>query len=110
MTDALLFGAVLLATFAWSATTIWYSVRAKWWRNEYGINTWAVSFIISFTMVRLCVLIAYPGLQDHAVNTWIGVCTYVALAISGAHRLYLLEKAQREGETGLHRRSTDKTT
>lgn len=105
---------IFTAALAWNACVIWYSLRAKWWKNIYGINTWLVSFIISIALDRLCVLVLFPEVNGYT-STWIGIFTYVGLAVTGFQRTYLLEKAQREGEREgkqlqtLHQKATEHT-
>lgn len=99
--------AIYSAAAVWTVMVIWYSVRAKWWKGEYGINTWLVSFIIAVALDRLALLILFEGFLPPLLSYYIGFSTYFILAGAGVQRLYLLEKAQREGETSLLRRSTD---
>lgn len=98
---------IFFAAIAWLGCVGWYSIRAKWWRNIYGINTWMVSFTIAVALTRLAIVTLYPHLYDTMVSDIVGLTTYVLLAIAGFQRTYLIEKAQQEGETNYHRRVTD---
>jgi hypothetical protein len=98
---------IFMAAVAWLGCVGWYSIRAKWWRNVYGINTWLVSFTIAVAMIRLAVVTLYPHLYDTQVSDLVGLSTYLLLAFAGFQRTYLIEKAQQEGEANYHRRVTD---
>lgn len=108
LTAAVLGISILFAAVAWLTCVTWYSITAKWWHNAYGINTWMVSFTITVALTRLAVLVLAPDFLSPLVSSWIGISTYVLLAIAGFQRLYLIDKAQREGENNYHRRVTDK--
>lgn len=107
MKEQILGLAIYTAAIMWTVMVVWYSIRARWWKGEYGINTWLVSFTIAVALDRLAIIVLFDNLLPPVLSFYIGMTTYILLAVTGVHRLYLLEKAQREGETSLLRRSID---
>lgn len=89
---------IFIAAFAWFTCVSWYTIRARFWKTAYGINTWLVSFTITIALLRLCGLVLYDDFAQWGGSYWIGLLTYFLLAIGGFQRLYLIDKAQREGE------------
>lgn len=88
--------ALVLAAAAWAAFSLWYMIRARWWKSAYGINTLAVSTVLAIAFTRLAMLTCWP--QIRADLEWTGLSVYVLIAALGIHRFFLLEKAQAEGE------------
>lgn len=86
--------ALVVAALVWLSFSIWYMVRARWWKTAFGWNTLGVSLALTVILTRLAVLVAYPEVRGDLRVTGLGL--YIALALLGSHRLYLLERAQRK--------------
>lgn len=102
--------ALTIALFAgaavWLAFSAWYMIRATWWKSAFGWNTLGVSLALTVILTRLAVLYLVPSVTADLKFT--GLLFYVAIAILGAQRLVLLEKAQRQTPVALrNRRSGD---
>lgn len=85
--------ALTAAAIAWGAFAIWYMIRARWWEGAYGWNTLGTSLVLTVIFGRLALLVYAPGLR--ADLQWTGLTLYTLAIALGAHRIYLLEKAQR---------------
>lgn len=100
--------AVSIAAVAWTAFVIYYTIRAKWWKNAYGRNTMLVSAVLAVILLRISILRWWPHLAQH---DWVGVLVYSGAAIAAVRRFLFVEHAQREAvaakKLGYTRRSTD---
>lgn len=85
--------ALMSASAVWLTFSVWYITRAKWWRTAFGWNTLGVSLIMTIIFTRLAVLYLHPSFKADLQAT--GLTLYILAAIFGAHRIYLLERAQR---------------
>ena len=63
----------------WVLFVIWYTIRADWWKSQFGWNTMVVSSLVVLAL-------AVPLLP-----AWIAW----SLTAAGVHRLVLLEMTQR---------------
>lgn len=100
--------AVTLAALAWLTFIVWYSIRAKWWKNPVGRNTFGVSTVLFVILARITLLRWFPHLQQHDIP---GIIVYSVAALFGVQRIWFMEKAQREinrmRNLGFTRRKTD---
>lgn len=90
--------AIFVAGIAWFSCWLWYTITAKWWRTPYGVNTWVVTLTVAVALFRLMILVLFPDTQGTMYMYIVGLATYVALFFTGFQRLYLIRKAQKEGE------------
>lgn len=81
------------AAFIWLIFLVWYTVRAKWWRDPYGRNTFLVSLVVFWILLRLTMVRLIPGFREHEI---LGAIVYVFAALAGLARIALMERAQRE--------------
>lgn len=85
-----------IAALSWISVVIWYHTRAKWWKNVIGRNTMLVSAVIAWVFIRLSFRHIFPEM------TWTyetsGMITYLVASYAGLRRVYLIERAQREGD------------
>lgn len=81
------------AAFVWLVFLVWYTVRAKWWKDPYGRNTFLVSLVVFWILLRLTMVRLLPGFREHEI---LGAIVYVFAALAGLARIALMEKAQRE--------------
>lgn len=86
-------GPLLFATLGWLTFIIWYWIRAKWWKNVFGVNTMSVSIALLLILIRLDSLQIWPDLKPSVV--W-GFILYTGVAVLAIQRTYLMEKTQRE--------------
>lgn len=87
--------AQFFAALMWTSFTVWYMIRAKWWKSAFGWNTMLVSATITVLLVRLTVLTYNPNFKMDLL--FFGTVLYTLFGVTGAHRLFLLERAQRSG-------------
>ena len=83
---------LLCSTVVWGTFTVWYSLRARWWRNPYGRNTMGTSVGIFALLLAFCAELLYgrfPG--DQVLWTLV----FLNLGIMAVHRTYHMEKVQR---------------
>lgn len=87
--------AQLFAAVMWLAFSVWYMVRATWWKSAFGWNTLLVSLTVTILLIRLAFLTYSPNYKTDLIFT--GFSIYILFGGLGLHRLILLEKAQRQG-------------
>ena len=87
---------LFLAAVMWLLFSGWYLVRATWWKSPFGWNTIGVSLVLTVIYTRLAFLYMVPTLKADLLFT--GLVLYVASAVLGAHRIFLLERAQRNAQ------------
>lgn len=85
---------ITLAAASWLSFAGWYMIRARWWESAYGWNTLGTSLVLAVIFARLALLTFAPELR--ADLYWTGLGLYVSATVLGAHRIYLMEKAQRQ--------------
>ena len=88
----MLTASVALATLVWAVFLVWYTVRAKWWRKEYGRNLFSVAFLVLLILSRILASRLWPNFQE---LEFIGVVVYMYAAFLGVRSTYLMERAQR---------------
>lgn len=84
---------VVCATAVWLVFLVWYTLRAKWWRDPVGRNAFFVSVVVFWLLLRATLVRLWPGFWEHEV---LGALVYVLAALAGAVRIGLMEKSQRE--------------
>lgn len=82
-----------VAALAWLTFIVWYTVRAKWWKNSYGRNAVEVSVLIFIILARIAVVSHFPNVKQ---SESLGAIIYTAAALFAIHRIALMEQAQRE--------------
>lgn len=93
MGDALTISATFAAA-TWVLWTIWYTVRARWWKTGIGFNTFLVSAVLAVVLSRIAWARLDIGFKEQA---WIGTTVYVLAGLAAIARYLLFKKAQREG-------------
>lgn len=82
-----------VAALAWLTFIVWYTIRARWWKNSYGRNAVEVSALIFIVLARIAIVSHYPNLKQSDI---VGTIVYSAAALFAVHRISLMERAQRE--------------
>lgn len=83
------------AALAWLTFIVWYTIRARWWKNSYGRNAVEVSAIIFIVLARIALVSHFPWMKQ---NDIVGTIVYFAAMLFAIHRIALLEQAQRESD------------
>lgn len=83
------------AALAWLTFIVWYTIRARWWKNSYGRNAVEVSAIIFIVLARIALVSHFPEMKQ---NDIVGTVVYFAAMLFAIHRIALLEQAQRESD------------
>lgn len=81
-----------IALLVWVTFIVWYSLRARWWKNPFGRNTAFVSVAVILLLLRLVILQFFPTVPTTTVG---GFLVYMGIAAAGVHRTYLMEREQR---------------
>lgn len=85
------------ATVTWGTFCVWYGVRAHWAASPVGRNTMATSVLLAAAFARVTALTIWPAWSGDVAVTAAVLC--LAGAAMGAHRIALLERAQRDSES-----------
>lgn len=88
-----IFTPIVIAAVTWTGASLWYGLKARWWKSAEGVNAWLTMMSVALLLVRRAVIIVDPTFREY---DWVGALVYSGVVLTGAHRWYLIEKAQRE--------------
>lgn len=82
------------ANLAWLVFCLWYTIRAKWWKHQYGWNMMGVAFWLCVVLSLFSAGILF-GQYPHYEVVW--AAAFINLTVLGVQRTYYMEMAQRHG-------------
>ena len=94
--DTAITWSLMFAAVTWAMFTVSYALRAKWWKTPFGRNMMGVSLTFAILFGRLALLYIDPHVTADLKFT--GLVIYLLAGGFGAHRFYLMEKAQRSSD------------
>lgn len=83
---------IIFAALAWWAVSVWYTLRARWWRVSLGRNAEFINIALALLLTRLAVVRIWPQVKE---VEWLTVLLYLALAVFALQRMRHIERAQR---------------
>lgn len=83
---------IVLAALAWWAVSLWYTIRARWWRISLGRNAEFINIALALLLTRLAAVRIWPQIRE---VEWLTVGLYLALALFALQRMRHIERAQR---------------
>lgn len=83
---------IVFAALAWWAVSVWYTLRARWWKLPLGRNAEFINIALALLLSRLAAVRLWPEIKE---IEWATVLLYLALAVFALQRIRHIERAQR---------------
>lgn len=88
--------AATVSGLVWTTFVVWYWIRATWWKSQIGKNVMILGMLIAFTFDRTAFYLWQVSHEEISGAQYAtGLFTYIAAALIGVQRTYLMEQSQR---------------